>query len=221
MKVAERERARTLRTQGKSINQIVKEIGVSKASASLWVRDIVLSDQQKNKLSEHGRSVASIEKRRLSRLANEHAKTRNVIENAKRDIKEISQKNLQLLGIALYMGEGGKTKKGIARIANSDPALIKMAMRFFREVCGVEECRFYAHIHTFSTTNVEKSERYWSQITGIPRRQFYKTYTKQSSASKQKRETVPYGTVEVGVNDTKLFLTIMGWIEKVKELVLE
>lgn len=43
MKIIEKEKARALRKQGKSINQIVTEAGLSKASVSEWVRDIVLT----------------------------------------------------------------------------------------------------------------------------------------------------------------------------------
>src|SRR3989338_8142703 len=52
MKLVEKEKARVLRKKGYSINQIVKEAGLTKSSVSLWVRDIVLTKVQKNKLSE-------------------------------------------------------------------------------------------------------------------------------------------------------------------------
>jgi IS30 family transposase len=39
-KVVERERARDLRAQAWTINEIVAELGVSKSSVSVWVRDV-------------------------------------------------------------------------------------------------------------------------------------------------------------------------------------
>jgi hypothetical protein len=39
-KVGERERARELRAQAWTISEIVAELGVSKSSASVWVRDV-------------------------------------------------------------------------------------------------------------------------------------------------------------------------------------
>jgi len=217
MKIKERERARGLRKKGYSINQIVKEASLSKASVSVWVRDIVLSEEQKSKISEKGRSVESIERRRISRLANEEAKRTLVREEAKKDFTNISLEQLKLIGVVLYLGEGGKTG-GIARISNSDPVVIKIMMRFFKEVCSVSESKFRGHIHTFAHANIDKTEEYWSDISCIPRNQFYKTYIKPSSASLQKRNTLPYGTFDIYICDTKLFLTIMGWIEKIKIL---
>jgi hypothetical protein len=220
MKLVEKEKARALRKMGYSLNQIIKETGFSKASISLWVRDIILTKKQKTKISERGRSVESIEKRRINRLNNEKNKRQIIINNAKREFTNISIEQLKLIGIILYLGEGGKTSRGMVRLANSDPMVIKMMMRFFREVCSVPENKFRASIHTFAHADIENTERYWSKISKIPRSQFFKTYIKPSSASLQKRNTLPYGTFDIYVCDTKLFLTIMGWIEKIKELTI-
>ena len=219
MKIIEKEQARILRKRGYSINQIVKEVGSAKSSISLWVQDIVLTKKQKKGLSERGRSVESIERRRISRLANIHKKRRSIIDEAKKDFNHISLEELKLIGIMLYWGEGGKTGHWSVRLANSDPAVIQIMMRFFREVCQVKDEKFRAHIHTFEKANIEKTEKYWSQITGISRKQFNKTYIKPSIASLQKRETLPFGTIDIYVHDTQLFLTIMGWIERIKELI--
>ena len=220
MKITEKEKARKLRKQGKSINQIVAEAGLSKASVSEWVRDIVLTKSQKEKISKRGRSIESIEKRRISRLKNEQNKRQIIINKAKKDIIKISLKELKLIGIMLYWGEGGKTGR-VVRLANSDPEIIKIMMRLFREICNVPENKFNGHIHTFAHANINKTEKYWSKITRIPKKQFYKTYIKPSSASLQKRNTLPFGTFDIYVCDTKLFLTIIGWIEKIKEILLK
>lgn len=220
MKIVEKEKARELRRAGYSINQIVKEAGLSKASVSVWVRDIELTSKQRKGLSERGRSVDSVEKRRVSRLSNEYSKRRRVIDEAKKDYTNISPNELKLIGVILYLGEGSKTKKGVVAVANSDPAIIKIVARFLREICKVPEDKFRGQIHTFAHANIEETEKYWSNITGIPVNQFYKTYVKPSAASLQKRKTLPFGTFDISVNDTKLLLKILGWIERIKELTV-
>lgn len=220
MKVVEKNKARELRKEGKSINQIVKETGFSKASVSVWVRDIILTEKQKNKISEKGRSFESIEKRRISRLFNEKRKRQIIIDKARKDIFSVSKKDLKLIGIVLYLGGGRKTG-GAVSLANSDPFIIKIMMRFFREMCSVPESKFRGHIHTFAHADIAKTETYWSEITGIPKSQFFKTYIKPSSSSLQKRQTLPFGTFDICVCDTKLFLTIIGWMGKIKELTVK
>jgi hypothetical protein len=220
MKIVEKEKARALRKKGYSINQIVKEARLSKASVSVWVRDIVLTKKQKQGLSERGRSVKSIEKRRLIRLFNEQTKRQIIMDRAKKDFTHISLEQLKLIGIILYLGEGGKTRRGMVRLSNSDPLVIKIMMRFFREICNVQKSKFRGGVHTFTHTDLKKTVKYWSKISQIPKKQFYKTYVKPSSASLQKRNTLPFGTFDIYVCDTRLFLTIMGWIEKIKELTV-
>jgi len=220
MKTREKETARTLRRQGLSMNQIVQKTGFSKTSVSSWTRNIVLTDSQRKGISQRGRSRESIERRRLNRLSNAEKKRRSVIELAKRDFSKISQHELKLIGAMLYWGEGRKAGNWTASIANSDPKIIKIMMRFFREICLVPEDKFRAHIHTFEGAEIKKSIEYWSQVASIPKEQFYKTYIKPSKAGQQKRKTLPYGTLDVYVNDTKIFLTIKGWIEGVAETLL-
>lgn len=137
---------------------------------------------------------------------------------AKNQIDPLSREEILLVGAALYWGEGGKTRTGMARISNSDPGIIRFMMRFFREICKVPSKKFRGHVHTFSHLNSKKAERYWSAISGIPTSQFYKTYAKPSIASKGKLDTLPYGTFQIYVCDTNIFLTIKGWIERLSEL---
>ncbi|MEI8130632.1 MAG: hypothetical protein WCG55_03975 [bacterium] len=220
MKIVERDRAISLRKKGLTINEIVAETGYSKASVSVWVRNIPLTEKQKNRISEKGRSLASIELRRTSRLANERKKKEIVRDSAKNEIRGFSHRDLLVAGAMLYLGEGTKKSKGRASITNADPEVIQMAVRFLVDICGVPHGRLYGHIHIHSHLDIKRAEMYWSKVSGIPRAQFYKTYCKKSVASLNKKDSLPYGTIEVGTNDIKIFLKIMGWIEKIKELAI-
>ena len=50
MKTQERRQARELRTQGWSVKEIERALGVSRSSVSLWVRDIQLDDEHRRRL---------------------------------------------------------------------------------------------------------------------------------------------------------------------------
>lgn len=213
MKTTERQKAYLMRKQGKSLDEIAKALKVSKASVSTWVRHIKLTQQQLGRLNERGHSVGAIEKRRLKRIANTEKKRSEIIHTAIKDVAKLTKRELWLIGVALYWGEGGKTFHGSARIANSDPEIIKVMMRFFKEVCEVPDTKFRGHIHTFSHLNQTEAETYWSNVSGIPRKQFFKTYTKSSKTGLQKRDSLPYGTFQIYVCNTELYLKLMGWIQ--------
>lgn len=219
MKYIEKQKALKLRMNGESIKVIAKKLGVSNASVSFWVRDIKLNNRQIKILSKRGFSVEAIEKRREKRIFNEKIKRKILIDKAKEDIINISNKELLIIGSMLYLGEGGKTKR-MVRISNSDPDVIRIMMKFFRVVCHTPEDKFRGHLHIHSHLKIKKAEKYWSDVSKIPTSQFFKTYSKPSVASLGKKDSIPNGTFEVHVNDVKVFLFIMGWIEKIKELII-
>ena len=217
MKSEEKMAAIALRKEGGSIKEIARKLQVAQASVSVWVRDVELTSEQRSMLTARGFSVDAVEKRRINRIASTRKRHQKIMEEAAKDIRALSRRDLWLIGVALYWGEGGKTNQGSARLSNSDPHVILIMMRFFKEICRVPGEKFRGHVHTFSHLNTTKAENYWAEISGIPKEQFYKSYVKKSAASKDKRETLPYGTFQIYVSDTHLFLKIMGWIEKIKE----
>jgi len=219
MKKEEQLKAISLRKKGTSVKDIAKTLKVAKSSVSLWVRDVKLTSRQLKVLKDKMNSFEVIERRRTSRIYNENIKRKAIMFEAGKEISKISHRDLQIIGLCLYLGEGSKAQRGAAKLANSDPAVIKIMMRYFREVCLVPENKFRAHIHTYSHLNAEEAEVYWSNVSGIPRSQFYKTYSKPSIASKGKKDSTPYGTVDLTVCSTELYLQIMGQIEKIKQLL--
>ena len=217
MKSKKKKQAIELRKKGHSVKDISLQLNVAQGSVSTWVSSVVLSAEHKKKLKDNIHSPEVVERRRQSRLKNEHEKKRKVIDAAAMTIEKINPQVLKFIGIALYWGEGAKAKVGIARITNSDPMLIKMIVRFFKEICHVPNERLRACIHVHGPEAVKAAEKYWSEVSGIPLSQFYKTYAIKSKASKNVRFTLPYGTLEVGVNDTALHLRILGWLEGLKK----
>ena len=217
MKLKEKLEARRLRSLGCSFGEIQKKLGVAKSSVSLWVRDIELTSEQKVGLSQKGIQKDIIERRRATRLKNESAKRQIIIDAANKEIKNISERELWLIGIMLYWAEGGKTRRGIVRFSNSDPEMIKIMMAFFRRICNVPEKKFRGYIHIHPHLDYKKAEEYWSHVSRIPLNKFFKTYRKMNPSSKNKRDNLPLGTFDIYVLSTELFLKILGWAKGVFE----
>ncbi len=209
-----------LRKKGYSVKEISESLSVARGSVSTWVKNVVLTSEQIQHLKNKSHSPEIVERRRQSRLKNERSKKLIVIDEAAQEIRKIDESMLKMVGLGLYWGEGSKFTKGMARISNSDPTIIKMGMKFFREICKVDEKKFRAHIHLHSESGVKDAINYWSGITNIPSSQFYKTYTVKSKSSKNLRTTLPHGTLDIGVCDTKLLLKILGWIEGLKRQLI-
>lgn len=215
MKTLEKQKAIELRRQGYSINDIRRKLNVAKSSISIWVRDVKLNQKQKQYLAIKGFKSDIVEKRRNTRLVKENTKRQLIIDKAKQDIKNLSEKDLFLIGIIFYWAEGSKTRRGVVEFSNGDPNAIKVMMKFFRNICRVPKKKFRGHIHIHENLDIKKAENYWSVVSEIPLSQFFKTYNKPNKSSKGKKNSLPFGTFSIYVCDTELFLKIKGWIEGV------
>lgn len=213
MKSLEKQKAIELRKSGLSIRKIFKILSVSKSSVSFWVRGVQLTQAQKKQLSENGVKKEIIELRRITRLNNENKRRQYIIDEAKKQIPKLSDKDLWLIGSLLYWAEGRKKTVNTVTFSNSDPEMIKFMMTFFRKVCNVPENKFRGHIHIHPHLDHKKAEAYWSDLTQIPPNQFFKTYRKMNKASKHKRDSLPLGTLDVYICSGELFLKIKGWVE--------
>ncbi|MBP6974369.1 MAG: helix-turn-helix domain-containing protein [Candidatus Pacebacteria bacterium] len=220
MKQKERKQAIEYRKQGMSILEIANILGVSKASVSLWVRNVVLNSVQKRNLKSRNDMFEVVERRRQTRLKNEDLKRENIIREAEGEIESLDQKDLKIAGVMLYLAEGGKTQRGLVRFSNSNPQVIRLMMNFLSKICNVPAEKFKGHIHTHSKAQALPAEKYWSDITGIDRKSFFKTYIKPSTSSKSLKNNLPFGTFDIYVCDTKLFLRIKGWTNKILQLLL-
>ncbi len=202
-----------LRRKGLSIKLIAKQLRAAQSSVSIWVRDVELSKDQREALKKNIHSPKVIERRRQTRLKNELAKRSAVIDKAaKRVGANLSKRELWLIGTSLYWAEGTKNH-GMVMFSNGDPKMIKLMLRYFRDVCQADENKMRARIHIHQNLDVSRAERYWREITNIPKDRFYKTYNKPNKSSKGTRNSLPRGVCEIYVLDTQLHLKIRGWTQ--------
>lgn len=209
MKLQKKFKAIELRKLGKSYNDILKLIDVSKSTISLWLRDIELTPEQKEKLliGRKKSQYASAQEKKQKRIEI----TEKIIINAKKETGKLIKTPLFLAGLMLYWAEGDKSETTeTVKFSNSDARMIKIIMRWFREACEVPEEKFRVCIHIHTLHCRKDVEKYWSIITGIPLGQFYKTQIKPTSL-KQRRNKLYNGTCAVVVCNKNLFRKIKGW----------
>lgn len=216
MKTIEKEKAIELRRQGKTLSEIMEIVPVSKGSLSYWLHDIKLTNRQIGRIKYKNDKIKCkfIEYNLMKKEKALKAKEA-IFNSAAREIGKLSREQLRLVGIALYWAEGYRAHAcSSVDFTNSDPEMIKLIMRWFRDVCGVPEERFRVRLQLHGVPEEDKAKVYWSKITGVPNKQFTKAYIKTSPSSKNKTGRVlPYGICSVRVFDTALFNKIQGWIK--------
>lgn len=173
-----RDRARELRLQGWTYDRIQVELGCSKGSISLWVRDLPRPERKRN--SEEAAAIARRGwEARLQLRDEERQQTK---EAAKEAVGTLAARELFLVGVGLYWAEGGKDKPYQRRenvaFVNSDPGMIQVFLAWL-DLLGVERDRLRYAVMIHENADVAGAEQYWASLVGADRSAFNKTTLKK------------------------------------------
>ncbi len=209
-------RARELRARGHTYEEIAAELGVSRSSVSLWARDLPrvgrISYEETRK-----RNAAGVSRYWEAEGLRREARRQAVGDAAAAEIGALSDREILIAGAIAYWCEGCKTKphrpsEQVAFI-NSDPQLIKFFMRFL-EVAGVTRDRLICRLYIHESADVAAAEKFWLELTGLPRTQFRRPTLKRHNPRTVRRNTGPgyRGCLVVRVRQSaELCRRIEGW----------
>jgi transcriptional regulator with XRE-family HTH domain len=165
-KVVEQRRARELRAEAWTLADIAAELGVSKSSVSLWVRDVDFVPNPRRRT--RAPRVSSLHLRKLEEIERLDAV-------AVAEIGQMTDREFLMAGIALYAGEGSKTD-GAIKFANTNPALVVFFLVWLRRYFAVDESRLRVNLYLHEGLDLDAAVEYWSRLTRIPASQFGKPY---------------------------------------------
>lgn len=209
-----RAKARELRLQGMTYDAIQVELGCSKSSISLWVRD----------LPKPVRSHTAIEQARLAgrmrwdhELAVRDAERQQTKAAAKADVGTMTDRELFFAGVALYWAEGCKDKSYSRRetvtFINSDPDVIEVYVAWL-DLLGVERERLRYRVMIHESADVEAAERYWTELVKIDIHALQKTTLKKHNPKTVRKNVGDNyrGCLVVRVSrSADLYRRIEGW----------
>ena len=207
-------KATEFRKQGLSYGEIGRRLNISKSTLSFWLKEVPVSDEHKRKL--YSRQVGILN---MGAQSQKHRRAREIsliIENARREIvKPISLDSYKLFGAALYWAEG--SKGGMLQMNNSDPFLILFWVKWLAKVFKVEPIVLKARLNIYPQQNEKHLKSFWSDLTGIPIKNFGKSYIKPLSKN-YKTNNLYFGTIRVEVaKSTDLRHKVYGWTRALLE----
>jgi transcriptional regulator with XRE-family HTH domain len=211
-----RVRARTLREQGLDYKKIAAELGVSKSSVSLWVRDLPrpprLSYEECSKRAAEGVRRYWAAERPIREAEREAARTA-----AAAEIGPLSDREIIIAGAVAYWCEGEKNKphRRSDRVSfiNSDPALVRFFLRFL-DVAGIARERLIFRVYIHENADVEAAQQFWLEVTRAQADQFRRPTLKRHYPRTVRKNTGAdyHGCLTVKVRrGTDLYRKIEGW----------
>lgn len=211
-----KEKAINYRKSGYSYGIISNKLNISKSTLSGWLKNVSYSPNNETLDTINNGKKKSIEYKQVKRIKD----TLKIKKSAKKEIGKISKRDLLILGIGIYLGEGTKSNEHV-RMINSDPRIIRISIRWFQEICNLKIENFSPSIHLYPDNNIKEATSYWSKITNIPEYQFRKPQIDlRLNKLKKKKNKLPYGTLHIQIKSCgkkefgrNLHRRIMGWIE--------
>ncbi|MEU3851984.1 hypothetical protein [Streptomyces sp. NPDC029554] len=183
-----REKARELRLQGWTYDRIQVELGCSKSSISLWVRD--LPKPERKRTPEEASAIARRGWEATLRLRDEERQRTK--ETARQAVGALSPRELFLLGVGLYWAEGGKDKPYDRRenvcFVNSDPGMIRVFLAWL-DLLGVERERVRFAVMIHENADVPSAEQYWANLVEADHSAFHKTTLKRHNPKTVRKNT--------------------------------
>lgn len=219
-----RAKARLLREQGLGYNQIAAELGVSKSSVSLWVRDLprpegLSYEECCRRVAEGVRRYWAAE--RQARGAQREAQREAARAAVAAEIGKLTQRELLAIGAIAYWCEGAKNKPyhrhDRVTFMNSDPGLITLFLRFL-DAAGVDRNMIVYRVCIHETADVTEAGRFWLEVTGAEGEQFRRpTIKRHQPRTVRKNVGVDYrGCLRVEVRrSADLYRRIEGWARAV------
>ncbi|MGW6024424.1 hypothetical protein [Streptomyces sp. NPDC055099] len=183
-----RDRARELRRQGRTYNEIQAELGCSKSSVSLWVRDLPRPEPKCTPEEQRARMNAG-----LARLRADQDRERQATKRAAAAaIGELSDRELFIAGVALYWAEGSKDKPyrrtEVLQFINSDPNVIRFYMRWLA-LLGVSRDRLTLRVSIHESADVAAAERHWADVAGVDQGAFSRATLKKHNPRTVRKNT--------------------------------
>ncbi len=203
-----------LRKKGLSYGQIKRRLGLSKSTLSFWLKGVPLSEDQRRIL--YTRQIGILN---LGAQSQKHRRAREVSEiiaKAKAEIKKPASLDCyRLFGAALYWAEG--SKGGMFQMTNSDPYLILFWVKWLTKIFNISANKLKGRLNIYPQQNEKHIKQFWSELTGIPLKNFGKSYIKPLSKN-YKTNNLYYGTIKVEVpSSTDLRHRVYGWTQVLLE----
>ncbi len=173
-----KEAVQKMRQNGTSLSDIIKKFGITKSTASFWCKDIILTESAIKKIKTQGKEKSIKGLLRYSEFKRKERMDRNIFQKQEgvKILGTLSSRDILMIGIGLYWGEGYKYENGEFGFTNSSPRMIRFYFEWLKLWdINKDSLIFRLTINEFFRQNESKIKSFWITFLGIKNEQFSKT----------------------------------------------
>ena len=180
---------------------IAAALGVSRGSVSLGTRDVPFEPGPRRRARR--REPNALQRRKQAEID-------ELLDEGRRRIGELSDREFLVAGAALYAGEGSKTG-GAVGFANTDPRMVAYFLSWLRRFFAIDESRLRVRVYLHEGLDLEGATRFWSETTAVPVSQFRASY--QAAADPTMRHNKhDRGCAYVSYSCSRTLRAVMGLV---------
>lgn len=215
----DKEKAFSLRKEGKSYKEIHKILDISMSTLSDWFRNESWSKNIQNFLTAENIKTSTIRIKNLDAVRGKKLKAiyAEAREEARATYPVLREDQTFIAGLVAYWGEGDKASVHTVRITNTDPGIIKLFKHFLMEICQTPMERVKVYLLLYPDLKVDEVRKYWSSQIGMPLSSFNKPVYIQG---RHKTKRSPYGVCTLCITSRYLKEKMLVWLELFRSDIL-
>jgi len=211
-----------LRKQGYTYKEITDnlKIKVPKSTLSYWCKNIDLPKEYYIKIKKQ-KELNLVKARSLALIANKNKRGKylqNIATKNQHLTKLLYDKGIAKIALVmLYLGEGSKTQRGSLIFGNSNPDIIRLFLKLLRLCYLIDEQKFRCTLQCRADHDITLLEKYWSQTTKIPLKQFYKAQIDKRTIGKPSKKPDYKGVCRIDYLSADIYNEIKVIIELINQ----
>ncbi|MEA3021000.1 MAG: hypothetical protein QOI47_2524 [Actinomycetota bacterium] len=185
--------------------EIAAELGVSRSSVSLWVREVPYTPRRppRSGYDASTRAPNALQRRKAEEIE-------RLLHEGHERIGRLSERDFLIAGTALYAGEGFKVRP--LGMANTDPAILLFFVRWIRHFFDIDEERLKMTLYLHDGLDIDCATSFWSQLVDIPPERFLKPYRAAPDPS-IRRSKHPMGCPRITYTCSRTHRAVIGLVE--------
>ena len=202
-----RQKAMQMRTErGMTVGEIAGRLSVARSTIWRWVGHVEITRKPHTTWPESAQAKGNAVMQQNYRARREAAYADGVASwptlSTDRSFRDF---------VCLYIAEGYKRRRHTVSIANSDASVIRVAVRWMRQLAA-RPLSFSVQHH--ADQNVSELRAYWATELDIAEPQSIRMQLKQNSGQLRARTwRCTHGVMSATVHDTLLRARLQGWID--------
>src|SRR3989338_4729000 len=167
-----KETAKKMRKEGASFGDISKKLHIAKSTLSFWFKDITLSESVIKKIKTKGNAKSIRGLLRYTESKRKERIVRNIFqkEEGVEMMGNLSNRDILMVGLGLYWGEGYKYENGELGFTNSNPEMILFYLKWL-ELWNVKKDSLIFRITINELFRKEEGgiKNFWINFLGVRR----------------------------------------------------